>query len=274
MAREALVVVGLLVFAAAFRSCRKNWSRKLGAFLFLTASFLALYFLTKQMWCGAVAVLAWFFLPWIELLTRVRKARLPMENRLQHRDPPEEEFFPNASRALAAMSDAHFEHVGDAAWHWAGMEQHFRLHWNPEERAVATVCLCEQDNVAFAFISITSRGEDGRVYRTTNFPFSPTLKNPPGYSWNHVPCERNCFHQMLKDHQRYLKKQKVTTDELALPDPETLESDIENEMKLQIEHNLEHGIIEPTEEGKHFRYSKKGLFFLWKQFAKDMIRLC
>lgn len=273
MARETLIVVGLVVFAAAFRSCRRNWSRKVGALTFLVASFFALFFLTKCWWAGVLAVLAWFFLPWVELLGRVRKLRLPVENRLQHRTPPEDEFFPNASRALAAMSDAHFEHVGDAAWHWSGMEQYFRLHWNPEEKAVATVCLCEQDNVAFAFISITSRTEDGRIYRTTNFPFSPTLKNAPGFSCNHVPCERNCFHQMLQDHSAYLRKLKIDSDDLALPDPDSLEGDIETEMKEQIEHNLKHGIIEPTGDG-HFRYSTRGLFFLWKQFAKDMIRLC
>ena len=273
MAREALVVAGLVVFAAAFRSCRKNWSRKLGALIFLTASFFALYFMTKCWWAGVLAVLGWFFLPWIELLTRVRKMRLPMSNRLEQRKAPEDDFFPNASRALAAMSDAEFEHVGDAAWHWAGMEQYFRLHWNPEERAVATVCLCEQDNVAFAFISVTSRTEDGRLFRTTNFPFSPTLKRPPGFLWNHVPCERNCFHQILKDHQSYLDKLKVSVEDLALPDPDAMEQEIEKEMQEQIEHNLKHGIIEPTDDG-HFRYSVRGLFYLWKQFAKDMIRLC
>lgn len=273
MAKEVLIVVGLVAFAAAFRSCRRNWSRKVGALIFLAASFSALYFLTQSCLWGMTAVVAWFFLPWVELLTRVRRIRLPMNNRLKKSQAPEDDFFPNASRALAAMSDADFEHVGDTAWHWAGMEQYFRLHWNPEEKAVASVCLCEQDNVAFAFISITSRTEDGRVYRTTNFPFSPTLKNPPGYSWKHVPCERNCFHQMLDDHRDFLKKLKLSPDDLALPDPEELEGDIEQEMKAQIEHNLSHGIIEPTEDG-HFRYSVRGLFFLWKQFAKDMVRLC
>lgn len=273
MEKEALIVVGLVVLAAAFRACRRNWSRKAGAVTFLAASFLAIYFLTLCIWSGMLAVVAWFFLPWLELLTRVRKMRLPMANRLEHRNSPEDEFFPNASKALAAMSDADFEHVDDAAWHWVGMKQHFRLHWNPEERAAATVCLCEQDNVTFAFISITSRTEDGRVCRTTNFPFSPTLKNPPGFLWNHVPCERNCFHQMLADHQRYLQKLKIETADLMVPDPDLLVSDIESEMRLQIDHNLERRIIQPADDG-HFRYSVRGLFFLWKQFAKDMIRLC
>ena len=54
---------------------------------------------------------------------------------------------------------------------------------------------------------------------------------------------------------------------------ECREEEIENEMRTQIDYNLEHGIIAPTGDG-HFRYSVRGLLFLWKQFAKDMIRLC
>lgn len=199
--------------------------------------------------------------------------RLPISNRLKECEAPEDEFFPNAARALEAMSDADFEHVGDAAWNWGGMKQYVRLHWNPEERAVATVSLCERDNVAFAFISITSRTDDGRMYRTTNFPFSPTLKKVPGFDCNHVPCERNCFHQMLIDHQRYLGKLKVSAEELAFPDPELLEGEIEKEMQEQIEYNLQEGIIKSAGDG-YFRYSKRGLFFLWGQSVKDMIRLC
>jgi len=273
MAKELLIVIGMVVFAVAFRSCRMNWSRKLGAFIFLIASFLLFYFVADCLCWGLLGIGVWFLLPWIEILGRVRKLRLPMENRLVHKETPEDGFFPNASQALAAMSEAHFEHVGDAAWSWAGMEQHFLLHWNPEEQASAAVCLCEQDNVAFAFISITSKTEDGRTYRTTNFPFSPTLRSPSNFFWNHVPCEKNSFHQILKDHQAYLKRQKIAESEWSTPDPERLEDEIEEEMRLQIQHNLDQKIIEPA-DGESFRYSTRGFFFLWKQFVKDMLRLC
>ncbi|MEM9079458.1 MAG: hypothetical protein AAGC74_02060 [Verrucomicrobiota bacterium] len=224
------------------------------------------------MW-GSVGVVGWFFLPWVELLTRVRRLRLPVQNRLRHKEPPDDEFFPNASKALVSMEDAHFDHVGDSAWKWAGMEQYFRMFWNAEERAVASVCLCEQENVAFAFISVTTRCDSGRTFRTTNFPFSPTLKNHPDVVWNHVPCEKNSFQQILEDHRKFLVKNRVTEDQLMTPDPDHLEDEIEAEMRVQIEHNLEHRIIELTEDG-HFKYSWKGLFFLWKQFVKDMVRLC
>jgi hypothetical protein len=62
-------------------------------------------------------------------------------------------------------------------------------------------------------------------------------------------------------------------DDLRMPDPDDLEADIEKEMKDQVQRNLDDGIIVLTEDG-YFRYSARGLFFLWGQFVKDMLRLC
>ena len=270
---KALLVVGLLVMAVAMRSCRHFLSRKIGALLFLAASFCGFYFLFDRLWGGLIGVALWFFLPWVELLTRIRRIRLPLNNRLRFRHPPSDSFFPNAPEAVHAMDDAGFEHAADSGWEWAGMKQFFRIFWNPEEKAIATVCLCEQEDVAFAFISITSKDCSGRIWRTTNFPFSPTLKCNPEISWNHVPCERNCFHQILKDHRQFLAKRQVAPDDLRIPDPDEAEHDIEDEMRRQIDHNLDKGIIRLTGDG-HFRYSFRGLLFLWRQFVKDMVRLC
>ena len=174
--REFLIVIGLLVLAVALRSARVNLLRKLGAFTLLAASFCLFYFITGHLLGGLIGAALWFFLPWIELLTRIRRMRLPLNNRLRHREVPNPSFFPNATEAAAAMEEAGFEHVSDCGWEWAGMKQFFRLFWHPEERAIAAVCLCEQSNVAFAFITITSHDGDGKIWRTTNFPFAPTLK--------------------------------------------------------------------------------------------------
>jgi hypothetical protein len=271
--RPCLIVLGLFILAIGLRSSRRAVWRKLGALVFLIASFAAFYFLTGAWWGGLVGVALWFLLPWVELLTRIRPMRLPMENRLRTRELPDPAFFPNAVEAAGAMEEAGFEHVDDCGWEWGGMKQHFRLFWHPEEKAVSAVCLCEQGEVAFAFISVTSRDEAGRIWRTTNFPFSPTLKCPPQMRWNHVPCERNCFHQILRDHQDFLRRVKVPVDSLMVPDPDEIEGAIEEEMKTQIRHNLEAGIIRATDDG-HFEYSFRGLMFLWGQFVKDMVRLC
>jgi hypothetical protein len=272
--RETLIVIGLFVLAMALRSSRINVCRKLGAATFLLCSYSLFFFISGSILIGALGASLWFFLPWFDLLTRARHLRHPINNRLTHRELPNPSFFPNAVEAAAGMEEAQFEYISDCGWQWAGMRQHFRLFWNPEERSVASVCLCEQEDVAFAFISITSTDTAGKRWRTTNFPFAPTLRCTPDLKWNHVPCEKSCFHQILKDHRNFLKRERISADKLMVPDPETLEDRIENEMNAHIEHNLNSGIIEFTEDGKHFKYSARGLFFLWGQAIKDMVRLC
>ena len=271
--REPLIVIGLVVLALALRSAHTPGVRKIGAITMLAASFCLLYFITGSICGGLGGVALWFFLPWIELLSRIRRMRLPLDNRLTQLPIPNPIFFPNATEAAAAMEEAGFDHVSDCGWEWAGMHQFFRLFWHPEERAVAAVCLCEQSDVAFAFISITSLDDDGTTWRTTNFPFAPTLRCPPDVRWNHVPCARNCFHQILRDHREYLRRAKVPANNLRMPNPEEIEASIEREMHKQVAHNLATGIIVLTGDG-HFRYSKRGLLFLWGQFVKDMVRLC
>ncbi|MFT4176334.1 MAG: hypothetical protein QM627_06725 [Luteolibacter sp.] len=271
--RETLFVVGLLILAVALRTSRMNALRKMGAVTFLAASFFFFYFITGSVIAGVFGIALWFLLPWVELLTRVRRMRLPLDNRLNHKELPNPAHYPNATEAAAAMEEAGFEHVSDCGWEWAGMQQFFRLFWHPEERAVAAVCLCEQSDVAFAFVSITSYCENGKTWRTTNFPFAPTLRCPPNVRWNHVACEKNCFHQILADHRNYLRRSRITSDLLRMPDPDEIEQSIEREMRQQVEHNLASGIIRLTGDG-HFAYSCRGLFFLWGQFIKDMIRLC
>lgn len=270
--RETLIVIGLFVLAVGLRSARTKPMRKLGALTFLAATFSLFYFLFGcRVWGGLLGIALWLFLPWFELLTRIRRMKLPLDNRLQHRGIPDPYHFPNAPEAAAAMEEAGFDHVSDCGWEWAGMRQFFRLYWHPEERAIAAVCLCEQSDVAFAFISITSHDADGRIWRTSNFPFAPTLRCPPDLRWNSVPCCKGCFHQILDDHRAYLTRSKA--DRLLMPDPDEIEDLIEKEMRSQVSHNLERGIIRLTGDG-HFRYSARGLFFLWGQFLKDMVRFC
>jgi hypothetical protein len=231
------------------------------------------FYLSGSVLWGVMGVVLWFFLPWIELLTRVRCMRLPVNNRLSYRSLPNSDGFPNASEATAAMEEEGFEHVSDCGWEWNGMRQYFRLFWHPEERAVAAVCLCEQSDVAFAFITVTSRDSGGSIWRTTNFPFAPTLRGLPEIHWNHIPCRCNCFHKILSEHRIYLNQAEIPVDSLRVPDPDEMEHAIEEEMRSQIDLNLASGIICLTNDGR-FRYSTRGLFFLWGQFVKDMIRFC
>jgi hypothetical protein len=271
--RSACIVIGLLLMALALRSSRSAWIRKLGALVFLAASFALLFFATGCWYGGVAGVMLWFFLPWVELLTRVRRMKLPMDNRLQHRPSPNPAFFPNARETVMRMETEGYRHVSDCCWEWAGMKQHYRLFYHNDSKTVATLCLCEQADVVFSFVSISSMGRDGEVWKTTNYPFAPTLMYPEKFHWNHVPCSRNCFLQILANHREHLARYGIENASLVAGDPQHLEEIIEEEMQEMIEHNLDRGIIEFSGEG-YFCYSTKGLFYLWGQFVKDMVRLC
>jgi hypothetical protein len=95
----------------------------------------------------------------------------------------------------------------------------------------------------------------------------------PQIRWNYVPCERNCFHYILRCHQEFLERNQVTNQLLKVPDPDDIEDSLEREMRNQVDSNLASGIIRLAGDG-HFQYSKRGLLFLWGQFVKDMVRLC
>ena len=271
--RETLIVLACFIIGIALRSCRTLLLRKLGMLTFLATSFLIFFFIFDNVYIGLVGVLLWFFLPWLNLLTQIRQLRIPLKNRLSFSTPPSPEHFPNASRLIKEIELAEFDHITDNGWYWTGMQQYFRFFWNPETKSIASVCLCEQDQVAFAFVTVSSRTRDGRSIHTTNYPFSPTLKHAPKSSWAHLPCERNCFQSVSQDHHKHITRLNFTENDLMTPDPDEIIVQIETEMQAQIDHNIACGLIKMTDE-EHFRYSVKGLFFLWFQSVKDMIRLC
>jgi Ca2+/Na+ antiporter len=272
--RETCIVVGIFILALALRTSQSPMIRKAGAFTFVAVSYLVFYFISgSNMWVGILGVLMWLFLPWVELLTRIRSMKLPMENRLRHVQPPNASFFPNARETIHAMTECGFERISDCCWHWSGMQQHHCLNVHPQSGAIASLSLCEQADVAFSFVSITSIGQDGSIWRTTNYPFAPTLLHPKHHNWNHVPCRRNCFHEILENHRQFLQSKKIDRTQISSPDPDHLDELVEEEMEEMIAYNLDLGIIEYSDEDC-FRYSIRGLFFLWGQFLKDMVRLC
>lgn len=271
--QSTLTVLGVFVIGMALRSCRKPIFRKLGALVYLIVSGLVVYCITDCIWAAIIASLSWFLLPWIELLTRIRKLRLPLNNKLHHRCPPSCENFPDAAPTLRALEDAGFEHTLDSGWDWGSSTQFYRFFWHPEERAVAAVCLCEQQGITFSFLTITSRSPDGEIFRTTNYPFSQTLKNPTKIAINQIGCRKCPFKKSLSYHHDFIIEKGLQIPDLIMPCPDRIAEEVENDMREQIDHNIEKNIIALTGDG-HFRYTTKGLFYLWFQFIKDMIHLC
>ncbi|MBT8036233.1 MAG: hypothetical protein KJO21_01695 [Verrucomicrobiae bacterium] len=271
--KEIYTILAIVIFAYALRSCKTTILRKLGALVMLIASGLCFYLLTDSIWWGLAAAATWFFLPWVELLTRIRKMRMPLENKLEQRFSTNVTDFPDAQKHIRLLEQASFEHIRNCSWNLGGMEQLYQLYWNAETRSVVSLCLCEQSNITFSYLTITSRDICDGIWRTTNFPFSPTLKPTPSVHWNQINCVHDNPLKLIEHHHQFLSRQGFIADDLSIPDPDILESEIEHELRRQIDHNLQKGIIQLTDDG-NFRYTARGLLYLWRQFIRDMIRLC
>src|ERR1041385_1258509 len=91
------LTLGVAVLSIALRSFQSSFSQKAGAIGILIVSYLAFYFITGSHIIGGVAAVSWFFLPWVEILTRIRTLRLPKEKRLRPKSAPSPDIFPNRS---------------------------------------------------------------------------------------------------------------------------------------------------------------------------------
>src|SRR5256714_14846082 len=89
-----LLTLGVGVLSVALRSYQTSFAQKAGALGILIASFLAVYFITGSFAWGFVGAASWLFLPWLEILTRIRTLRLPKEKRLRPKSPPSTSLFP------------------------------------------------------------------------------------------------------------------------------------------------------------------------------------
>jgi len=269
---ETLIVIGTLFLAYGCRSFEFGAVRKFGAFCVIIATFLTGYFLSgHNMTWGIVTALGWFFLPGIDIMTRIRRMRLPLDKKMQSRFPPNRDLFPQLREFTNEVEVAGFEHVQDSGWEWGGVDQFVRFFYDPDSKAQATINLNSQSHVAFNYMSVSSRTADGKTLVTWNYPFSYAMKLTPD-------CVVNCvrgigsFNEMIEVHHKFLQSKGINEWDLQETDPDELDELTEKEMRDQVDHNLDRGLLKLSGNGT-FCYSWKGLFFLWYQSIKDMIRL-
>ncbi len=267
-----LLILGVLFLAFALFSFHHAALRRLGGIAILAATGLAGYFLSGEIWVGAIAATAWFFLPWVELLTRVRKLRLPLDRSIAERTPPSSEKFPELRQLTRDIEELGFEHVDDAGWEWEDTSQFVRHFYNEAERSQASITLHEQGEICFSYTAISSKSASGgTTWMTWNCPFLPTMKLSPDIDLRRAPWAES-FAALQGEHQDFITDLGMITDDLSNTDPGTIPALFQEDTRRQVDHNLDQGLITLAGEGT-FRYSWRGLFFLWTQTIKEMAHL-
>src|SRR5437016_1633008 len=128
------LTLGVAVFSVGLRSFQNSYAQKAGALGILATTFLAVYFIAGSWVWGLVAAVAWLFLPWLEILTRIRALRLPKEKQLRPKSPPSTDSFPALTEITRGIESEGFVHVGDTGWDWEDYRQLFRLLYKEEDR--------------------------------------------------------------------------------------------------------------------------------------------
>jgi hypothetical protein len=267
---DLLLLAGLVVLTAAFFSFGHPLLRRLGVLCVGLTTFAAGYLLTRNVWVGLAFASGWLVLPWIEILLRVRKLRLPLRKELHQTAPPSREMFPALNELSDEIESAGFEHAADLGWDMEGYRQFLRLFAHPEKREEAAITYVEQNQLGFHFASVTSRGADGAVFTTWNCPVSSSLKTPPTVHLHRVASDAD-FAALVTGHGEFLRGRGLGAAALQPVDPETVRAAVERDMETQMQHNLREGLLRPADDG-HGRYSWRGMLYLWCQFLRDIFR--
>lgn len=267
---ETLLFLGLVVLTAAFLSYGHPVLRRIGILFVGVTSFAAGYLLSGNVWVGAACAAAWLVLPWVEIILRVRKLRLPLRKKLRQSTPPNRDMFPELSDLSDEIEAAGFEHVADLGWEMDGYRQFLRLFARPARSEEAAITYVEQNQLGFHFTSVTSRANSGDVFTSWNCPVSSSLKTPPVVHLHRVAPEAS-FETLRAGHAEFLGRCGPGAADLQPVDPDTVRAAVERDMETQMQHNIRLGLLEPAEEG-HGRYSWRGMVYLWWQFVRDIFR--
>jgi hypothetical protein len=271
MLANFLLILGVAVLSLSLRTFHHVLLQKLGALGILATSFLVGWLLSGYWQIGVVCASSWLLLPWLELLTRVRRLTLPLEKNLRQKTPPNAETFPALGELTTEIEGEHFEHLADTGWDWEDYQQFFRLFYKTAERTQAAICLIDQQDVSFYYLSISSRAKDGRIWTTWNYPFSYSLRLVPQWRVNRLRGDKTFF-EIYESHKNFLSRNAVALDDLEVLDPDKIQEEIQKDLRAQVAHNIASGVLTKDDAGA-VRYSWRGLFFIWFQFLRDLLRL-
>lgn len=268
MISNVLLVIGVGVLSAALRAFQNPAAFRIGTFGLVFTSFLAGWLIGGSLWVGAGFASTWFLLPWMEILTRVRRLRLPLDRRLESCAPPTRASFPTFEELSNEMESGGYEYVEDTGWSDEGSRQFFRLFRSGDRTTAGAICLVEQAEFSFYYVALRSRADDGRLLISWNYPFSYGLHQMPDTVVNRVAGDTSLT-EMIARHREFL--QEVGGGACRPVGETTLREEMEADLRGQLEHNLACGILKKEGE-ENIRYTLRGMVFLWFQFLRDFVR--
>lgn len=268
---HTLLLAGLTLLSMALRSF-EHWALvRLGNLCILCTSHLLGWVLTGSHLGGAACVALWFLLPWIDIVTRIRRLEMPATQKIESQAPPCSSRFPALEEITEEIELQGFELVEDAGWSHEQQTHFVRVFAQPAEHIRATINLIESEQISFFYVTLRSVGSDGRVWFTWNYPFGTTLKPPRHWQLRRLQ-EVESFLDLLESHRAWLAARNVNETLPVSGDANALTAELEQEIRSQVDHNERCGLLFKIDTGL-LRYTWKGCFFLWLQYVREVLWL-
>jgi len=271
MFASILLILGVAVLGMAFRSLANPISQRLGVLCILAASFLVGYLPFSSWISGLIVASIWIFLPWLDILIRIRTLRMPVERQLRHKSPPNRTLFPNLSDLTEEIEAEGFELVDDVGCEWDAQRQFLRIFHRANDQTQAAVCLIDQGDIAFYYVSLMTRTLNEQQFMTWNYPFSYALKFLPKSYILRVRSTAT-FAEMCTAHQKLLNRRQITKNHIQRLDPNQIQELLQQDITAQINHNVRAGLLASV-DGEKVRYTWRGMFYLWMRFLWGFVRL-
>ena len=271
MLSSILLILGVAVLGMAFRSFDHPIAQRLCVLCVLAVSFLLGYLPSGNWAVGLAVATLWIFLPWLEILTKIRALRMPLERELESKSPPGRDLFPNLDDLTEEIEQEGFELIDDLGCDWDAQQQFLRLFHRPTDQTQAALCLIDQGNIAFYYVSLMTRPIGGRVFMTWNYPFSYSLKFLPHTYIQRVRPSAS-FVDICDAHQLLLSRNKISIEAVPKLHPPQIQALLQQDLTAQISHNVRAGLLAQVDEQK-VRYTWRGMFYLWFRFLWDFVRL-
>ena len=80
------------------------------------------------------------------------------------------------------------------------------------------------------------------------------------------------FWQLYQSHREFLRRNEVDSSALDALDEDRIQAEMEKDLRDQIAHNIDKGVLRQTADGD-VKYSWRGMLYLWCQFLLDLVRL-
>jgi hypothetical protein len=169
------------------------------------------------------------------------------------------------------MEKEDFQLAEDVGYDSEVQEQFLRLFHRPSDNVQAAVCMVNQRELAFYYVSLMTRSRDGQLFVTWNYPFAYSLKFTPKTRVRRVRSTMTT-HQMCEAHRSLLKKERLRDGDVLPLNPEQSRELLEEDLRAQIDHNVRSGLLKPIGV-KQVCYTWRGMLYLWFQFLLDFVRL-